>query len=437
MTARRMAAAAVAMALLPGALYAAATASDTPAGEQAEVLRTPAIPAADLDSLLVEGTGQPVEVSKALAQDAEQYSSQADGEPLTAQDAGMQNEFALAATEIELAHPDLFVHARVVVEGDKSEADFLIELTSRPSEDIIATLSKISGNTEVTFGGPALTSDATTAASGAALRALREFDEVTGIGASLNEARSGIEVTFNPRAQISDNELTTIHAAVTKAAREASSLPDLEVELRGVDAEPMTWTNNVVGGRGTYLGGVHDCTTGFTAVRGGQHGFVTARHCYNNVTYRNVGGIIDFVANAVADNGNLIDLQFHRTLSPHNTLPQFQWRAANELRTVTSMANPPDNAIICLNAWTVQYVCAQVVTPERCINGAWPETGVPVTVCRLAQTWQTIDNLGDSGGPWFNGGTAFGIHNGHNSEGSLLTRIGAVEARLSANLMMG
>lgn len=437
MNARRMAAAAAAMALLPGALHAAATASDTPAGEPMKVLSTPAIPAADLNSLLVEGTGQPVEVSKEIAQDAEQYSSQADGGPLTAQDAAMQNEFAIAATEIELAHPNLFVQARVVVDDDDSRADFGIQLTSRPTEDVIATLSKISGDTEVTFGGLALTSDAVTAASGAALDALAEFDAVVGYTASLNEARSGVKVTFTPRGEISDNELATIHAAVTKAARDASGLPDLEVELREEDAGLTTLTNNVVGGRGLYAGGQWDCTAGFTAVRGGQRGLVTARHCANNMTYRNVAGIIDFVAHAVPDGDNVIDLEFYRTLAPHSTLPQFQWRAANELMTVTARANPVMSQIVCLNARTARYRCGQIVDPEQCAWAPWPGVSQPVRSCRLAQTWQTIDGGGDSGGPWFNGSTAYGIHHGHNNLGSQMTRIGAVEARLGANLLMG
>lgn len=435
----------VLFAVLSGGLYgvAAGRAADKESALTSDMFPRPLtepVPAEPLDGMIVKGTGTPVVADEGVTEGARQYSSQPGNEQIAPEVLAAQEEFAGAAMEVEEAHPDLFVHAKINEASDKAEADFLLQLTSAPTPDITRVLSKISGDTEIRFGGTPLNSDTQSTASGAALKALRASDAVlpgTGL-AGLNEARSGIRVTFALQRELNDEELAALHGAVTQAVREATGLPDLGVEFVEIPPVPSELNAAVIGGRFLHDGSVPSCTAGFTAVRNGQRGLVTARHCRpNNLTYRGVAGIIQYVTDATPYQGNVVDLEFYRTLSPHTTDARFQRRNANELYTVTNRVNPVQNQTVCLNGIVTRFICDKVsLDTNICYDtDSWP--GVPlVTICRVVRTNNWIGDSGDSGGPWFNGNTAFGIHSGGAWSGSLFTRIGAVSTFLDANLIM-
>src|SRR3546814_6959572 len=92
--------------------------------------------------------------------------------------------------------------------------------------------------------------------------------------------------------------------------------------------------------------GTFDCTTGFTAVRNGNDGVITAKHCPNALDYDNVSNTLTFVTGASDVADGEIDLQFHSTQSPNGTTAEFR-AAQGDQRTVAAVVGTGVNAIAC------------------------------------------------------------------------------------------
>jgi len=163
------------------------------------------------------------------------------------------------------------------------------------------------------------------------------------------------------------------------------------------------------------------CTSGFVvADSAGTRGVLTAGHCDDAQTYNEFGGVsyaMTFVSE-IRDADQ--DVQWHTT--PHDEYPEFYADSTTTPRILTGRrlrsSTAPGDAV-CHRGLTTGYSCGTVQsttyqpTYTNACNGF-----------TCSSTWITVTgpNLacypGDSGGPWFNGQTAFGILKGTSQTGT-------------------
>lgn len=98
----------------------------------------------------------------------------------------------------------------------------------------------------------------------------------------------------------------------------------------------------------------------------------------------------------------------------------FQWHTVNgtevddfyydrgKARDVAAVANPIMDQTICRYGQVTRAACADVQDLSACAT--WEQGGRTYEACRLVRTDNDISDNGDSGGPWYWGTTAYGIH---------------------------
>ncbi|WP_377322167.1 hypothetical protein ACFJIY_22810 [Pimelobacter simplex] len=259
---------------------------------------------------------------------------------------------------------------------------------------------------------------------------------------------SGVEVDYDAhRAQLE------VDVAVPQAGIEVEAEAVAARMLRtiasaspgGLLPVPVEMTIRVGTDRGTLKGkrggralrlasdGTFVCTGGFTAMRNGVLGLITARHCPNGLTY-NRNPILTFVTGAsTTATGGVIDLQFHRFDAGTEVDPVFRasGRTASDDRTVRAVANAPVGSGVCAWGAAGGYDCARVDQVNVCRNGF----GDGVDRCGLDRATSEITVAGDSGGPWFFGDTARGTLTGAINGHDYFTRIGRVANNLDAEVL--
>lgn len=152
-----------------------------------------------------------------------------------------------------------------------------------------------------------------------------------------------------------------------------------------------------------------ECTTGFSVrnVGTGTTGVLTAGHCNDPLHYWHNGTIHYDITLAGQRYDNDQDWQWHFTPVPDQ--PQF-WSGSN-YRTVTG--TEPRLSMVgdyaCHYGWSTGYSCGTIqsihYTPTDGCNGF----GCSAVWVRVAGA---TSSGGDSGGPWFSGGRAYGVHTG-------------------------
>lgn len=212
--------------------------------------------------------------------------------------------------------------------------------------------------------------------------------------------------TFNGEAEITEEELI----AATNAAGQNQLVFD-EVESFG---EQIPGPESSLGGRGWA-----DCTAGFSVRRGTVYGMSTAHHCTSiGLTTPYQGTSMAAPAAPVSLAKSSGDVMWRRTVSLV-TEPRFQ-AVTNGYRLVSATANPAVGTAICKFGVATGQTCGTVANTSVCSSG----------YCGLSRVGSHISQPGDSGGPWFFGNTAMGIHHGSVQAGAGLasgfTRIGAL-----------
>jgi hypothetical protein len=159
------------------------------------------------------------------------------------------------------------------------------------------------------------------------------------------------------------------------------------------------------------------CTTGFVVTDGTQTGVATAAHCPDELTYQDRDGTI--VALPFASQWGLGYQDVQVNFSDQSSEPLFYSnRGAGTLRRLTSWRNVASTRageFVCHYGESSGYSCATVELTDYAPPGAL--CGGP-----CSPTWVTVKGpsciAGDSGGPVFSGGIAFGIAKGVNRTGS-------------------
>lgn len=192
--------------------------------------------------------------------------------------------------------------------------------------------------------------------------------------------------------------------------------------VRVEDALPLEG-NHTYGGRQLILTGGY-CTTGFTARNpNGVRGVVSSAHCPNGpITYRQQGNItypLYFRAEYWEQDE---DWQFMD--EPYHAVEPIFWNG-DVWVTVTNPLPPSDSVMI------GQFVCHYGVgTQQKSCGTIYTTTLDPGNICgptgsgNCYPTWigVTGSNLacakGDSGGPWYKGSRAYGLHTYGSSTGT-------------------
>jgi streptogrisin C len=159
------------------------------------------------------------------------------------------------------------------------------------------------------------------------------------------------------------------------------------------------------------------CTSGFVVTDGAQTGIVTAAHCPDELTYYDRDGAAVALPFVVQSGLAYQDVQIN--LSPDADAPLFYAdRGADSLRRVTTWRNRDSTRagdFVCHFGESSGYSCAEVELTDYAPPGDL--CGGP-----CEPTWVTVAGPscipGDSGGPVFSGGVAFGIAKGINRTAS-------------------
>jgi hypothetical protein len=159
------------------------------------------------------------------------------------------------------------------------------------------------------------------------------------------------------------------------------------------------------------------CTSGFVVTDGVQTGIVTAAHCPDELTYYDPDGGAITLPFVLQSGLAYQDVQIN--LSPEANAPLFYAdRGADSLRRVTTWRNRESTRagdFVCHFGESSGYSCAEVELTDYAPPGDL--CGGP-----CEPTWVTVAGPscipGDSGGPVFSGGVAFGIAKGINRTAS-------------------
>ena len=191
-------------------------------------------------------------------------------------------------------------------------------------------------------------------------------------------------------------------ALVSEIERKVVS-PAMEVRVRIVDEVLAGNDRNLYGGNMLAWsdGGSLACTSGFSVTFGSVRGLATAGHCDDTPFYSVSGADVPLYlwAEYESDYGDfewLVSGEYHAD-------DFFSGPYDSYLRDVSGVGFPTTGQNICRNGAKTGKFCDKVYSLNHCLNGS----------CRLALSENNTSQGGDSGGPWFYGNTAYGIHKGY------------------------
>jgi hypothetical protein len=202
------------------------------------------------------------------------------------------------------------------------------------------------------------------------------------------------------------------HAEARRA--EIAAIAGVPVRIRVTDAPD---NNMSIEGGGRVEGPHPDtgqrvyCTTGFVVTDGARRGVLTAAHCPDTLSYRDPEGgdiPLTFVGGWGAQ---YQDVQVHVSAAPHRAIfyGDTAKRAPRRLEGARSRAGTRAGETVCHRGETTGYSCAEVDLVDYAPAGEL--CGGPCDPVWVTVAGPTCRG-GDSGGPVFRGGTAFGILKG-------------------------
>lgn len=239
-----------------------------------------------------------------------------------------------------------------------------------------------------------------------------------GVGVSVNFATNGLTVKVKDRA--------AFEAHLKQAGYSAAP------SLAFIAGEPgITDQSRVVGGRD-----ISGCQTGFVvASYSGQRGVSSAEHCSEGpntpIEDAQTNEVLGTRVQGLLDNATGTDVNWYTTAS--HTYAPYIHTATGEIRISSSkgLSLMPAGTDVCISRTqpatsTVPapgVVCGKVYNPNYTITNAstGAKSGPWVAVTWSSSLPKTYG--GDSGGPWFYGNAAMGIHKGVDGNLSVFTPV--------------
>ncbi len=348
---------------------------------------------------------------------------------------------------VERTYPNLFVGSGLAT-GGAAGYDAYLTLAGEAPREVIAAARALPIDIQIRSGAPA-SAEVLVELSASATKTVASTG-VEYVQSSINWDTFAIEIEYGgDGADLLDEAV--LEQAVTDAASETATRSDArmasDVDLpvgvvvsrndemaRMNDATGAGFEVGVQGGRILRWQNQDWCTSGFSAVRNGNQGLITAGHCPNSLSYSTYSDVIAYGAHAVPVAGGSIDMQFQRVKGVHTATPKFQ-AAVGDVRTVTAYGSPPQGTSICKYGFASGPGCSTIYDTLIC------QTDSGYTACGMSAVVSGITTGGDSGGPWFYGNTAKGTHSGtfyYDFENrSFLTPIGRAANNLNATIMTG
>ena len=175
---------------------------------------------------------------------------------------------------------------------------------------------------------------------------------------------------------------------------------DLDIEFRVV--------NHPLGGQEAPIGGgVHltTCTAGFVIENSdGDRNITTAGHCGNSQTINDID-FADPITLRLRDEyeGLWGDVQRHSVPSGHSLVNTIRHDSGDgDFRFITATGTATPGQWLRKYGWKTGLTSDRVYRIDQCASGN----------CGLVMMHNDKTKDGDSGGPWFYGNTAYGIHHG-------------------------
>lgn len=183
------------------------------------------------------------------------------------------------------------------------------------------------------------------------------------------------DVWLEPGAELSE---------VQRSARSLAS-GSVSIEIRQASGQmPVDEFNG-----GQHLSNA--CTSAFTVRKSGQGGVLSAAHCTNSVSGYTFGGQVE---------SGSTDAQWHKATGPSNRI---RYTSGGATQAITTYYAPAIGASACNYGAATGCKCSTIWTNSAC----WPGLG-----CGFYAVSGGVTSGGDSGGPWFSGSAAFGVHKG-------------------------
>lgn len=322
---------------------------------------------------------------------------------------GWQNDFAVAATAVEEAHPDTFAGSEIT---STTPAVATIRFKGAVPADVDGMLSGLPHGVRVRLVGDEKLSareiDTTIIAAHQAVVATGEVDTVI---STFDRDSGSVQVAASPR-HVEGRSSAPAATELSQRARALESQLPASVGRVQVTLDPGVAS----GAEARYGGGRLErsgeaglsCTAGFSVRNSaGTTGVATAGHCPNGLTHENTNGGAEYsVTYRNQHRGAWGDFQWGTT---SDTEPDDFYSSSSARRDVTGRANPSDGQTICRFGHRTGAHCNTVEDTSLCV------TFDDIETCRLVRMDTDEADGGDSGGPWYYGNTAYGFHTGETS----------------------
>jgi streptogrisin C len=309
---------------------------------------------------------------------------------------------------------------------DATGPGYWLAFTGDVPAGALEPLGEIASDVRTTTDAP-LTAEERSTAVAAAAQSVQAQLGAESVEASMSEDGTTITAAAVLPATAPSTE-TSGAAAAGQAAAVASvdGAAQVQVEVAVTDAAPEQEV--LSGGTALGLGTTSQlaCTAGFTVrnARTAATGLITASHCPDDLNYES-RRILTFEGHG--DGIQLDEQWFSSTEAAQGEFISQKAGSTLLRRKVTAVAAPFVGMTVCKYGTVTGNGCSTV------ING--PTTTVNANGVTYGNLWQVqsyITAEGDSGGPWFYGNTAYGIHYGNiprdGADRSAFTSITSIEA---------
>ncbi|SNS45692.1 hypothetical protein SAMN06309944_0337 [Micrococcales bacterium KH10] len=346
--------------------------------------------------------------------------------------------FIDAVTEISEQFPHLV--ASEVWRSDDVDAP-RITFVEKPPKSVISKLKHLPFAVEMRYGARLNEHDVADISGLVMQEISSRIGKDRDIFTSFDESDGSIKVAYErPQDLAKYGRFDARDVLRDIAGQYRGALPtDISIEpLEPSTGKPASPEANVRGGyQLTKAGSVPECTSGFSASRGGVQGVVTAGHCANSLYWNGQNNVISYVTQYPGSTSNYtLDLQFHKSLSGHATQAKFR-ADIGDVRNVNAIKKPVVGADACRFGMTTKRHCSTIHATQACVY----YSNLGLRFCYLAVSKAYTSDFGDSGGPWYKAKQAMGTHTGSiivNNDGvlrSAATSIVQVKNALGANVL--
>ena len=251
----------------------------------------------------------------------------------------------------------------------------------------------------------------------------RGFTE-TGLNRRLTAVHDSVMANDKVEDAVSTYDLATGRLEVTVAIEDSADTPAQKTALLDllraelpigsvanvgtIDVDLRVVSDIMGGAESNIRGGTHlrTCTAGFVLENSnGERNISTAGHCSNNQTLRD-GNIRITLTFEDEHEGRWGDLQRHSVPAGHILINSIRYNSSGRRsRLITSTGVPMEGQVLLNYGRATGYKADWVY--RGVVNAGIAE--------HLVAMFSHTTQGGDSGGPWFHGNTAYGIHYGSNT----------------------